>query len=90
MHYNTNSTYTAASETPLAVAITADVGTSAKYAREDHVHNISLATGDNAGQVKIAGTNVSINGWSDKADLNSPEFTGIPTAPTASAGDSST
>lgn len=90
MHYNTNSTYSAASATPSAVATTAAVGTSAKYAREDHVHNISLATGDNAGQVKIAGTNISVNGWSDKADLNSPEFTGTPTAPTPTAGDSST
>ena len=35
---DTNTTYTAASAAPLMDASTAAVGTSAKYAREDHVH----------------------------------------------------
>ena len=56
-----NTTYTPASATPANIG-TAAVGTSAKYAREDHVHAISLATGDANGQVKIAGTNVSVKG----------------------------
>jgi len=63
---NKNTTYTAASATPSAIG-TAAVGTSAKYAREDHVHNIALATGDSNGQVKIAGTNVSVKGLGSAA-----------------------
>lgn len=45
-----------------AVSTTSAVGTSDYYARADHVHNISLATGDANGQVKIAGQNVSVKG----------------------------
>ena len=45
-----------------AVDTTAVVGTSTNYARQDHVHNIALATGTNNGQVKIAGTDVSVKG----------------------------
>lgn len=62
----TDNQRTAASETPEPIG-TAAVGTSAKYAREDHVHNIALATGDSNGQVKIAGTNVSVKGWNTAA-----------------------
>ena len=36
--YGANSTYTAASASPLADAASASVGTGTKYAREDHVH----------------------------------------------------
>lgn len=36
--YDSNSTYTAASATPTADTASGAVGTSAKYAREDHVH----------------------------------------------------
>lgn len=57
----TDTTYTPASSVT-AVSTTAVVGTSANYARQDHVHNISLATGDSNGQVKIAGSNVSVKG----------------------------
>lgn len=57
----TDTTYTPASATPANIG-TAAVGTSVKYAREDHVHAISLATGDANGQVKIAGTNVAVKG----------------------------
>lgn len=53
---------------------TAAVGTSAKYAREDHVHAISLATGDSNGQVKIAGTNVSVKGLGSAAYTSSGDY----------------
>lgn len=58
----TNTTYTPASSAPGKVASASAVGTSTKYARQDHTHGIDLATGDNNGQVKIAGTNVSVKG----------------------------
>lgn len=44
----TNTTYTAASATPKAAG-TAAVGTSAKYAREDHVHPAQTTVSGNAG-----------------------------------------
>jgi len=47
---------------------TATVGSSVKYAHEDHVHPTDTS----------------------RAPLNSPAFTGTPTAPTQSAGDNST
>jgi hypothetical protein len=53
--------------TPSAVGVTAAVGSSAFYAREDHVHNIDVAEGDNDGQVKIAGQNVNVHGLGDAA-----------------------
>jgi len=87
---DSNDMRTPASDTPSDVSTAAAVGVSTKYAREDHVHNIALATGDSAGQVKIAGSNVSVNGWADKAPLASPALTGTPTAPTADAGTNST
>lgn len=58
---DSNTTYTAASSVT-AVSTTSAVGTSTAYARQDHVHNITLATGDSNGQVKIAGSNVSVKG----------------------------
>lgn len=86
-----DTTYTAATATPKnIITTTAVVGTSAKYAREDHVHVLSVATGDSNGQVKIGGANVNVSGWSSKADLASPAFTGNPTATTQAAGNSST
>lgn len=39
---DTNSTYTAATAAPKADALVAVVGTSAKYAREDHVHPVTF------------------------------------------------
>ena len=57
-----NTTYTAATAAPGNIATSGAVGTSTNYARQDHTHGISLATGDSFGQVKIAGTNVSIKG----------------------------
>ena len=53
------------------------VGTSAKYAREDHEHKIALATGDANGQVKIAGTNVNVKGLGSLAYLNSVSSSNI-------------
>ena len=66
----TDTTYTAATSVT-AVATASSVGTSENYAREDHVHNIVLATGDNKGQVKIAGTNVAVKGLSNAAYMDS-------------------
>ena len=57
-----NTTYTAATSAPGNVSTSSAVGTSTNYARQDHTHGIDLATGDNNGQVKIAGTNVSVKG----------------------------
>ena len=45
-----------------AVATTASAGTAKTVSRGDHKHSIALATGDSNGQVKIAGTNVSVKG----------------------------
>lgn len=53
-----------------AVGASAVVGTSTNYARQDHVHNIALATGTNNGQVKIAGTDVSVKGLGVNAYTN--------------------
>lgn len=63
-----NTSNTPASTAPEDVSSTAAVGTSSDYARADHVHAISVATGDASGQVKIAGQNATVNGWSDKED----------------------
>ena len=85
----TDTTYTPASSVT-AVGTSKTVGTSVNYARQDHVHDIALATGDSSGQVKIAGSNISVNGWSSKANLASPEFTGTPTAPTPASSSNDT
>ena len=58
----TDTTYTAATSAPPKVASASAVGSSTNYARQDHTHGIDLATGDNDGQVKIAGTNVDVKG----------------------------
>lgn len=58
----TDTTYTAATAAPGNVAASGAVGTSTNYARQDHTHGIALATGDSNGQVKIAGSNVSVKG----------------------------
>lgn len=58
----TDTTYTAATAAPGKVASTSATGTSTNYARQDHTHGIDLATGDANGQIKIAGTNVSVKG----------------------------
>lgn len=58
---------TASTTTPVEIATNAAIGTSTNYARADHKHKIALATGDNNGQVKIAGSNVTVKGLSDAA-----------------------
>ena len=45
-----------------AVSSTASAGTAVTVSRSDHVHNIVVGTGDNNGQVKIAGQNASVKG----------------------------
>ena len=64
---NRDTTRTAATAAPGKVASSSAVGTSTNYARQDHTHGIDLATGDSNGQVKIAGTNVSVKGWNNAA-----------------------
>ena len=56
-----------AGTTASAVSTTASGGSATTWSKSDHVHNISLATGDNNGQVKIAGTNVSVKGLGSAA-----------------------
>ena len=58
----------AATATPNAVASAGAVGTSTKYAREDHVHPISVATGSTSGTVTVAGQEVGVKDWDTKAD----------------------
>ena len=47
------------------------VGTSTNVARQDHTHYISVGTGDGNGQVKIAGSNVSVKGLKSLAYADS-------------------
>ena len=66
--------YTAATAAPGKVASASAVGSSTNYARQDHTHGIDLATGDNNGQVKIAGTNVSVKGLGSAAYTDSSAY----------------
>lgn len=83
--YYQNSTYTAAT-TASAVSTTASGGSASTYSKGDHVHSISLDTGDNNGQVKIAGTNVSVKGLGGAAyksidqSITSQQSTNLPTS----------
>ncbi len=58
---DTNTTYTPAAAVPKAPG-TAAVGTSAKYAREDHVHPAQTAVSGNAGTATKLATARAING----------------------------
>lgn len=71
-----NTTYTAANAAPGKIASASAQGSSTNYARQDHTHGIDLATGDSNGQVKIAGTNVSVKGLGDSAYKNSGTYYG--------------
>ena len=51
--------------TPQAVGSSASVGSSTNFSREDHKHKIVVDTGDNDGQVKVAGQNAYVKGFSD-------------------------
>ena len=80
----------AASATPVMDG-TAAVGTSLRYARQDHVHptdttRAPLASPTFTGTVTIP-AGASISGF---APLASPTFTGTPAAPTATAGTNTT
>ena len=70
----TDTKYTAATAAPRKVASSSAQGSSTNYARQDHTHGIDLATGDSNGQVKIAGTNVSVKGLGSAAYTNSTEY----------------
>lgn len=63
-----------AGTTASAVSTTASGGNATTWSKSDHVHNISLATGDNNGQVKIAGTNVSVKGLGSAAYTTSTAY----------------
>ena len=63
-----------AGTTASAVSTTASGGSATTWSKSDHVHNISLATGDANGQVKIAGTNVSVKGLGSAAYTNSTAY----------------
>lgn len=61
----------------VAVSTSSAAGTANTFSRGDHKHSISLGTGDSPGQVKIAGSNVSVNGWAYKSSLgDSRMYTG--------------
>ena len=70
----TNTTYIPASASPANVSTTSAVGTSTSYARGDHVHAITLASGDSNGQIKIAGSNVSVKGLKSAAFTDSGSY----------------
>lgn len=72
----TDTKYTAATTAPGKVASASSTGTSTNYARQDHTHGIDLATGDSNGQVKIAGSNVSVKGLGSAAYTNSTAYLG--------------
>ena len=62
--HGTHVTYGASAS---AVGTASSAGSAATVSRSDHVHSISLATGDSNGQVKIAGVNVSVKGLGSRA-----------------------
>lgn len=62
-------TIPSAGTTATAVSTTASGGSATTWSKSDHVHSIALATGDANGQVKIAGTNVSVKGLGAAAYL---------------------
>lgn len=70
----TDTTYTPATAAPGAIASSGSVGTSTNYARQDHTHAITVATGDSNGQVKIAGQNASVKGLGTAAYTASTDY----------------
>lgn len=84
INIDTNTTYTAASATPL-VAGTAAVGTSAKYAREDHVHPAQNTISGNAGTATKWATARNINGLSVQGDANRVNYGTCSTAAATAA-----
>lgn len=43
-------------------------GSANTFSRGDHTHKVAVATGDSAGQVKVAGQNATVNGWDALSD----------------------
>ena len=70
---DTNTTYTAASAAPKAPG-TAAVGTSTKYAREDHVHPLQTTVSGNAGSATKLATARTIDGVSFNGTANITHF----------------
>lgn len=70
---NTNAAY-GATTAPSAIGTTAAIGDSDKFARENHVHNIVVATGNTNGQIIIAGQSVSVAGLGDAAYTNASAY----------------
>ena len=56
------------------IGTTGAAGTANTVSRGDHVHAITLATGDSNGQVKIAGTNISVKGLKSAAYTESTAY----------------
>ena len=73
-----DTTYIAATDAPGNIAATGAKGSSTNYARQDHTHGISLATGDANGQVKIAGSNINVKGLSSAAYTAKTEYLAVP------------
>lgn len=63
--------------TPEDVASSAAVGTSTNFAREDHKHRIVVGAGDSDGQVKVAGQNATVNGWSSVSSKANSAIQGV-------------
>lgn len=67
------------------VGTSGSAGSSANYSRADHVHAITLATGDNNGEIKIAGQPVPVKGLGTAAYKNEGYFDQAGAASTAEA-----
>lgn len=74
--------------TPEAIASSGAVGTSTYFARADHRHAISVGSGDSEGQVKIAGQNAAVNGWSNVSSKAGSAIQGVKVNGTALTPDS--
>lgn len=60
----------ASSATPKNVSSSGSAGSSTLGARADHIHAITVTTGDSNGQIKVAGINASVKGLGDLAFKN--------------------
>lgn len=65
---------------------TSSAGSATTVSRSDHVHAIDLATGDSNGQVKIAGSNVSVKGLAALAYKASVAWSEITSRPSNAGG----
>ena len=71
---DTNTTYTAATAAPKAPASSAAVGTSAKYAREDHIHPVQESVTGSSGS--CTGNAASASKMSTKRTIDGVQFDG--------------